>query len=62
MVRSGMASAIAIAIEKPFGGGRHSMGDATQLHHSIVATELPVRISLTMNQLREQDLEDRASP
>ena len=31
-----MASAVTIAVEKQFGGGRDSMGDATQLHLSIV--------------------------
>ena len=39
--RTGMASAVAIAVEKPLGGGRHFLGDATQLHQSIIASSLP---------------------
>ena len=29
-----------IALEKPFGGGRDSLGDATRLHQSIIASGL----------------------
>ena len=49
MVRPGMASVIAIAVDKHV-GGRDSLVDATQLHHCIVASELsvPVYISLTL--------------
>lgn len=37
----GGGSKLQIAVEKPFGGGRDSLGDATQLHESIVASGLP---------------------
>ena len=49
-MQTGMASAIAIAVEKPFGGSRDSMGDATRLHQSIIASGPPgtVYISLTI--------------
>ena len=37
MVQTGMTSAVAIAVETQLRGGRHSQGDATQLHHSITS-------------------------
>ena len=37
----GGGSKLQIALEKPFGGGRDSLGDATQLHQSIIASGLP---------------------
>ena len=48
--RTGLASAVAIAVEGPLGGGRDSVGDATQLHQSIIASGLPgtVHTSLTI--------------
>ena len=37
------SSSNAIAVQKPFGGGRDSTGNATQLHHSIVPSGFPER-------------------
>ena len=50
-----MASAVAIAVEKPFSGGHDSLGDATQLHQSIIASGLrgPVYISPAPPRLSE---------
>ena len=52
-MQNGMALAIAIAVDKQFGGSRDSLGVAAQLHHSIVASSLSrtVYISLTTGYL-----------
>ena len=38
MVETLMASAFADAVDKQFGGGRDSLGDSTQLHHSFICS------------------------
>ena len=41
MIQKWNASAVAITLEKPFGGGRDALGNATLLHQNIVASSLP---------------------
>ena len=41
----GWRQQVATAVGRPFGGGRDSLGDATQLHQSVIASDLPGKVS-----------------
>ena len=45
VVPNWIASAVAIAAEKPFGGGRDALGNATHLHQSIIASGNGIHLS-----------------
>ena len=61
--KTGMASAVAIAVEMPLGGSRDSLGDATQLHqHHCVRASRQLAILLHERALHRLTEDRAASP